>query len=206
MSIPEIEDYTLGSLMLETPNEVDWHVTPSRSLLLVHDMQNFFLDPLPDLLRNTLIANCVKLTSWARENDIPVVYTGQKGSMTRKERGLLYDFWGVGMRADPIHTGITSLLSPLPGEPVLNKWRYSAFFSSSLADIFSSQHRDQIIICGVYAQIGILTTALDAYSRDIEVFLVKDAIADFSQKAHQQMLTYAASCCASILSVEEVLT
>ncbi|CAD5673268.1 isochorismatase family protein [Escherichia coli] len=204
MAIPEIEDYDLCSVVSLMPNKVNWSITPSRSLLLVHDMQNFFLNPLPELLRNTLLTNCAQLLAWARGQSIPVVYTGQKGSMNAKERGLLYDFWGVGMDADPVHTAITPLLSPQPGEPVLKKWRYSAFFSSELANIFSDQQRDQIIICGVYAQIGILTTALDAYSRDIEVFLVRDAIADFSQAAHQRMLTYAASCCASILSVGEV--
>lgn len=205
MAIPDIEDYDLGSLASSLPNKVNWRITPVRSLLLVHDMQNFFLNPLPELLRHTLLANCAQLLAWARRYDVPVVYTGQKGSMSTKERGLLYDFWGAGMDADPLHTAITPLLSPLPGEPVLKKWRYSAFFSSELADIFSHQQRDQIIICGVYAQIGILTTALDAYSRDIEVFLARDAIADFSQAAHQRMLTYAASCCASILSVNEVV-
>ncbi|MDQ7097746.1 MULTISPECIES: isochorismatase family protein [unclassified Serratia (in: enterobacteria)] len=205
MAIPDIEDYDLSSLASSIPNKVDWRMTPARSLLLVHDMQNFFLNPLPELLRNTLLANCAQLLAWARKHAVPVVYTGQKGSMSAQERGLLYDFWGAGMDADPLHTAITPLLSPQPGEPVLKKWRYSAFFSSELANIFSDQQRDQIIICGVYAQIGILTTALDAYSRDIEVFLARDAIADFSQVAHQRMLTYAASCCASILSVDEVM-
>ncbi|CAM3814836.1 isochorismatase family protein [Serratia silvae] len=205
MAIPNIEEYDLSSLETTISNKVDWRISPSRGLLLVHDMQNFFLNPLPGLLRNTLLENCAQLINWARENSIPVVYTGQKGSMNAKERGLLYDFWGAGMQADPIQTAITPLLAPQLGEPVLKKWRYSAFFSSELADIFTAQMRDQIIICGVYAQIGILTTALDAYSRDIEVFLVQDAIADFSQDAHQRMLAYAASCCASILSVEEVL-
>jgi len=206
MAIPVIEDYNLASQSLSVPSKVDWRMEPSRSLLLVHDMQSFFLNPLPELLRQALLDNCEKLIAWARENSIPVVYTGQKGSMTVKERGLLFDFWGGGMIADPMHTQIAPALSPLSGEQVLEKWRYSAFFSSSLTDIFSDHNRDQIIICGVYAQIGILTTALDAYSRDIEVFLVKDAIADFSLSAHERMLNFAASCCASILSAEEVLS
>ena len=204
MSIPEIEDYDLGSPSLSISNKVSWRIEPARSLLLVHDMQNFFLNPLPNSLRNTLLENCNKLITWARENSVPVVYTGQKGSMTVKERGLLYDFWGSGMCAESAHTAIDPLLSPAPGDYVIKKWRYSAFFSSELANIFSEFNRDQIVICGVYAQIGILTTALDAYSRDIEVFLAQDAIADFSLAAHQRMLTYASSCCASILSVEEV--
>ncbi|RLM27273.1 phenazine antibiotic biosynthesis protein [Brenneria alni] len=205
MTIPAIEEYDLGSPELSVKNKVTWSIEPTRSLLLVHDMQDFFLNLLPQNLRNTLIKNCQNLIGWAREKSIPIVYTGQKGNMSSKERGLLYDFWGAGMSADPKHTKIAATLSPQPGDAVLKKWRYSAFFSSELADIFNTQRRDQMIICGVYAQIGILTTALDAYSRDIEVFLVQDGIADFSHAAHQHMLMYAASCCASVLPVEEVL-
>lgn len=205
MAIPAIEDYDLSSIVSSTPNKVNWRITPSRSLLLVHDMQNYFLDPLPEALRNTLLENSLLLINWARERGVPVVYTGQKGSMTQKERGLLFDFWGAGMIADKNHTAITHPLAPRDGEKIIKKWRYSAFFSSELSDMFSSMQRDQIIICGVYAQIGILTTALDAYSRDIEVFLVRDAIADFSKIAHQRMLSYAASCCAAILPVNEVM-
>ncbi|MCL6325063.1 isochorismatase family protein [Pectobacterium polaris] len=205
MAIPQIEEYDLGSPALSVKNNVSWNIEPSRSLLLVHDMQDFFLAPLPTMLRNTLIKNCESLISWARSHSIPIVYTGQKGDMTPKERGLLYDFWGSGMSAEPVHTKIASALSPQPEDYVLKKWRYSAFFSSPLDEIFNRNQKDQIIICGVYAQIGILTTALDAYSRDIEVFLVQDGIADFSCAAHQNMLTYAASCCAAILPVKEVL-
>jgi isochorismate hydrolase len=205
MTIPIIEEYDIDTPELSISNKVNWNIEPASCLLLVHDMQNFFLNPLPTLLREKLLKNCKSLISWAREKEIPIVYTGQKGCMTSKERGLLYDFWGAGMSANPNHTAIASIISPQPEDSVLKKWRYSAFFSSELADIFTTHSRNQIIICGVYAQIGILTTAIEAYSRDIEVFLVRNGIADFSRTAHQHTLNYAASCCASILSVEEVL-
>ncbi|WP_445364798.1 isochorismatase family protein [Microbulbifer sp. ANSA003] len=50
-----------------------------------------------------------------------------------------------------------------------------------------------------------LTTALDAYSRDIEVFLVQNAIADFSFAEHKQMLRYASKCCAYVLPADKVV-
>lgn len=61
MAIPEIEDYDLCSVVSLMQNKVNWRITPSRSLLLVHDMQKFFLNPLPELLRNTLLTNCAQL-------------------------------------------------------------------------------------------------------------------------------------------------
>ena len=52
--------------------------------------------------------------------------------------------------------------------------------------------RDQLVICGVYAHVGILMTAHEGFSNDIQTFLVADAIADFSADFHRMALEYAA--------------
>ncbi len=203
MAIPQIKEYVLSSPDLSASNIALWQLNADRSLLLVHDMQQYFINALPDNLRTELISNCKSLISHARRLDIPIVYSAQRGNMNVEERGLLQDFWGAGMASSQSHTNIVQELGPLREDFVVTKWRYSAFFATELADIFATKTRDQIIICGVYAHIGVLVTALDAYSRDIEVFLIKDAIADFSKEAHLMALTYAAECCASVLSTEE---
>ena len=204
MGIPRIAEYDIERSGVNVNNIVHWEWEPSRSLLLVHDMQQFFLAPFPEKMKQALVNNCAALIDMARAHDIPIVYTGQKGSMTAKERGLLQDFWGKGMAAELEHTKIVHELSPHSRDYVLNKWRYSAFFSTSLDEILKDNARDQIIICGVYAHIGILTTALDAYSRDIKVFVVNDATADFNEKSHTDMLSYAAKCCAKIVSTRGI--
>jgi trans-2,3-dihydro-3-hydroxyanthranilic acid synthase len=204
MSIPQIENYQLRSADLSVINIVKWRQENERSILLVHDMQQYFLDLYPLALRRELVENCKNLLCYAREHNIPVVYTAQRGDMSEKERGLLLDIWGKGMSSQSEHTVITEELAPEKEEAVLAKWRYSAFHATTLHDIFLEHHRDQMIICGVFAHIGVLTSAIDAYSRDIEVFLVQDAIADFSKQAHFQALKNAAECCAKVLPTQEV--
>ncbi|PHM73866.1 isochorismatase family protein [Xenorhabdus kozodoii] len=86
------------------------------------------------------------------------------------------------------------------------KWRYSAFFKSNLLHRLRDLNRDQLIICGVYAHIGCLTTAIDAYSHDIETFFVSDAVADFSEEKHHLALRMAAEICAVVASTEQVIT
>lgn len=66
--------------------------------------------------------------------------------------------------------------------------------------------RDQLVICGVYAHVGVLMTAVDAFTHDIETFLVADAIADFDDESHWMALEYAARRCAVLTVAGEVLT
>ncbi|MBD3695580.1 isochorismatase family protein [Klebsiella pneumoniae] len=109
------------------------------------------------------------------------------------------------MNASEEERSIVSELRPENDEAVLTKWRYSAFFNTKLEDILHHRKIKQMFICGVYAHIGILTTALDSYSRDIETFLVSDAIADFSLEEHTQALRFAAGSCAKLATVRDLI-
>ncbi|MFO5713139.1 isochorismatase family protein, partial [Klebsiella pneumoniae] len=58
-------------------------------------------------------------------------------------------------------------------------------FHPYLLQRMRSAGRDQLVLCGVYAHVGVLISTVDAYSNDIQPFLVADAIAAFSE-AHQR--------------------
>ncbi|WP_040702817.1 isochorismatase family protein [Nocardiopsis ganjiahuensis] len=186
---------------------MDWKIDPSRCALLVHDMQRYFLDaftpgsePVPELLANTgaLLDRC-------RSNGVPRIFTAQPGSQSEQDRGLLRDLWGDGLRDDPSHSAIVDELAPGPDEVVLTKWRYSAFVRTDLEERLRALGRDQLVVCGVYAHIGVLMTACDAFMRDIQVFVVGDAVADFSAREHEMALSYAARRCAGTVTTKEAL-
>ena len=199
MSIPKVSSYPMPSSMPE--NRVNWLPDPSRAALLIHDMQDYFLDfydrdsaPIP-----SLIAHILQLRACCDALGIPVFYSAQPAVQSDAERGLLNDWWGAGLTAKPERAGIMQALAPLPHHTILTKWRYSAFARNDFAQQLQQLGRNQLMICGVYAHIGCLMTAAEAFMQDIQAFMIGDAVADFSAQEHQNGLDYVAKRCAVVL-------
>ncbi len=204
-SLATVEPYTLPTSGDLPASTAAWSLDPRRAVLLVHDMQRYFVRPFPEPMREQLVANCALLCERARAAGMPVGFTAQPGGMTRAQRGLLADIWGPGMRTDPADRAVIDELAPRPGDWRFTKWRYSAFARSDLLDRMRSAGRDQIVLCGVYAHVGVLMTAVDAFTNDIGPFLVADAVADFTSADHALALDYAARRCAVVTMTKEVL-
>jgi isochorismate hydrolase len=185
-----------------------WTPDPRRAVLLIHDMQEYFLRPFDTAgsPRRELVDNVARLRKRCAELDIPVAYTAQPGGMTASERGLLADFWGPGMRTTSADRAVVTPLEPGPGDWRLTKWRYSAFFRSALREKIREQDRDQLIVCGVYAHVGVLSTAMEAFTNDIQAFVVADGVADFSAEQHRFALDYTARTCAVVQTTRWLLT
>ncbi|SNR75877.1 bifunctional isochorismate lyase / aryl carrier protein [Methylobacillus rhizosphaerae] len=205
MAIPRIPSYNIPETFPD--NRVAWQASRDRAVLLVHDMQDYFLDfydrdskPVPQLQ-----ANIRSLIDLAHSLEIPVVYTAQLPEQNVQERGLLQDMWGPGLTAQPQGKSIVAALAPETQDTVLDKWRYSAFQKSTLEKMMREDGRDQLIICGIYAHIGCMMTACDAFMRDIQAFMVADAVADFSTEEHAMALRYVAQRCGAVTTTEALL-
>ncbi|NKZ03740.1 isochorismatase family protein [Actinomadura latina] len=202
--IPRIETYQIPGLGDLPPNVAKWTPDPARAVLLIHDMQRFFIRPLPGPTRDELVATIAQLRERASALGVQVAYSAQPGDMSEEERGLLKDFWGPGMSSTPDDRLVTDELYPEAADWMFFKRRYSAFFGCDLLDRMRRSGRDQLIVCGVYAHLGVLITAVEAYSNDLQTFVVGDAVADFSAAHHRMALDYAAESCAAVVSAKEV--
>ncbi|HDM8238540.1 isochorismatase family protein [Vibrio campbellii] len=204
MAIPKIASYKIPQSETFPENTVDWKIDPKKAVVLVHDLQTYFLNffdktksPVPELLENVS-----KVLDNARAANIPVIYTAQPVNQEPNERALLTDFWGAGLTQD---TDIAPEVSPQAGDIQYTKWRYSAFKKTPLLQWMQEEQRDQLIIVGVYGHIGILSTALDAFMLDIKPFVIGDAIADFSEEDHLHTLKYVAGRSGCVKSVNEFI-
>jgi trans-2,3-dihydro-3-hydroxyanthranilic acid synthase len=203
-SIVPIEPYPLPTAGDLPANTADWTLDPARAVLLIHDMQRYFLKPFAGDVRDELVDNCALLRKRALASGMQVAYSTQPGEMTDDERGLLKDFWGPGMRVDLADRQVVDPLLPGDDDWQLTKWRYSAFFRSDLLQRMRREGRDQLVVCGVYAHVGVLMTAIEAFTNDIRSFMVADAIADFSEAYHRMAVDYAAQRCAVVTTAREL--
>jgi bifunctional isochorismate lyase/aryl carrier protein len=207
MAIPPIRPYPMPVPDELPPPVPSWWPDPDRALLLIHDMQRYFVDRYPGGKSPLvpLLSNVDRLRRAATAARVPVAYTVQPAPVSREQRGLMYDFWGPGMGDDPQARQIVPALAPGPRDTVVVKRRYSAFHDTALAALLRQQGRDQLVVCGVYAHIGCLVTLYDAVMRNIQPFLVADAVAGFTAADHRMALHHAARTCAVVLPTDRMV-
>ncbi|CAM5609695.1 Isochorismatase [Streptomyces avidinii] len=194
MGLPAIGSYPMPDRSALPRSGASWAVDPCRAALLVHDMQNHFVGELPADRSPVveLVENIAALRTLASALGMPVVFTAEPAVQPPGQRGLAADIWGPGIGNGTDAAAIVAPLTPRPGEHVLANARHNAFLRSHLGSLLRSEGRDQLIICGVHAHLGVLLTAADAFMNDIQPFVVADAVADFSAEEHELALRWAA--------------
>jgi bifunctional isochorismate lyase/aryl carrier protein len=210
MALPKIEPYSMP-LAAELPdNKVSWQLEPPRAALLVHDMQGYFVNAFSRTASPAveLVENVRRLIERARQLGMPIYYSAQPGDQTPESRALLGDFWGPGLsRAERDEAIVTELaMREGPLETRLVKHRYSAFQRTELLESLRGRGRNQLVICGVYAHLGCLLTAAEAFMSDVQPFFVADAVADFTPELHAMSLRYVSSRCGVVLPTEHLVT
>jgi len=207
MAIPKLTGYALPAATEIPQNKVSWAFEPERAALLIHDMQDYFInfwgENCPMMAQ--VVANIAALRAFCKQHNIPVYYTAQPKEQSDEDRALLNDMWGPGLTRKPEEQQVVAALAPDEDDTVLVKWRYSAFHRSPLEQMLKESGRNQLMITGVYAHIGCMTTATDAFMRDIKPFMVADALADFSRDEHLMALNYVAGRSGRVVMTEDLL-
>lgn len=207
MSLPHVAPYQLPTEAGLPSNMLQWTVQPQRAVLLVHDMQRYFVNvfkPDTEPIR-TVVPNIARLCQTARAHGVPIVFSAQPGDQSPQDRGLLLDLWGPGIRAVPEHEEVIAELTPNATDVRLTTWRYSTFQRTRLRAMLAEWGRDQLIVSGVYAHLGCLLTAGEAFMQDVRPFLVADAVADFSLVEHMMALRFTALRCGVVLSTDRLV-
>ena len=178
-------------------NKVDWGIERERCALLIHDMQQHYLQALPPDEREQLTANIRRIGRACVQHGVPIFATQVPAGLDSRERGLMLDMWGKGPSPDG-HAIAPELGLAEHNVRLLTKRSYSAFYGNDFDVLLRRLRRDTIIVVGVYTSIGCYCSAVDAFMRDIRAFLVADAMADLHPADHEAGIAMAARTCARV--------
>lgn len=89
-----------------------------------------------------------------------------------------------GSQPPPEWADLAPELGVLPGDVVITKRQWGAFYGTELDLQLRRRGVDTIVLCGISANIGVESTARDAYERAYNLIIVEDAIAARSVEEH----------------------
>ena len=162
-----------------------------KSALMVVDMQLFFLDPSSPTFTCGGLAvmhNVAGLIKAFRDAGRPVIFTRHVHHPGLMDAGIMAWWWeGMCLEGSPgceIHPEV----APLPGEKVIEKHRYSAFYNTDLETILRVMKIEDLVITGIMTNMCCESTARDAYFRDYRVFFPADATGSVNEEFHMASL------------------
>lgn len=104
--------------------------------------------------------------------------------------------------ADP-STQIHESVQPRTGEPVVTKYRVSAFAGSNLEVILRAKQIDTLILTGISTSGVVLSTLRQAADLDFRLTVLSDACLDVDAEVHRVLMDKVFSRQADVLTVED---
>jgi len=172
-------------------------------------MQRDFIDreaPIECPGGREIIAPIQQLLGLARQKGIPVIYTQE----AHRAEGV--DFGRELDGAEPIHCvegtpGVEIIpdLARQPGDFLVVKRRYSAFFATDLDLLLRGLGVDTLILTGAATDVCVRATAQDAQQLNYWVIVPQECVAGTSVKQHQAALGNIAYILGKVLPLSEVM-
>ena len=162
---------------------------PNKTALLVIDMQGGFIDEAsPTCIpaaRGTIPA-CAAVQAKARELGVPVVFIIRKYAADGSEVEFTrYPDWlrgGKPCSTEDGPLGWAPAFDVKPGDMVLYKPRYSAFFQTNLDGILRRKGIDTVVVTGTTTPNCIRATVFDAISLDYNTVLLEDCCSSVTEE------------------------
>ena len=166
----------------------EWQLEPSRSALLVLDMQDYFLDATSHAFipsAGAILPGVKALIQAYAQNGLPVVFTQHIND--RQDAGLMATWWRDLITPQSPYKDITVELDTSTGI-VIQKSQYDAFYKTPLEHLLRDRGVSQVLITGVMTNLCCETTARSAFVRGFEVLFLIDGTATYNEDFHQATL------------------
>ena len=204
--------------------QVQYPIIPEKTAMIVVDMQNDFVQegaPIEIPRARAMVPRLNRLLDVCRAHQIPVIYIHHVIRGGDIDAGRLADHHAAIRNNKAIIAGTSNVeiyegLKPHPGDLVVAKPRYSAFYGTDLEAILRSKGIDTLIISGTVTNVCCESTTRDAFSRDYKVIFLSDgnAAGDLpdmgfgpvsAEEIQKVVLTVLAMCFAQVSSIAQVI-
>jgi nicotinamidase-related amidase len=167
-----------------------WRPDPRHRLaLLLVDVDNAFFDPRGAFYfpaAATVLTPLSELLAAARAGGRLVVHARER------HHPALADFEEKKLPDHCVGDAFDALPFPgfaeMPGEPVVPKRRYSAFFATELALLLREQGVERLIVAGVKTNVCIRATVQDAFAHGFQPTVVREAVDSNRPHLHEAAL------------------
>jgi nicotinamidase-related amidase len=200
-------------------------IDPSRTVMIVVDMQNDFVAagaPIETPAARAMVPKLAEALALCRGVGVRVIYTAHVHRRDGCDMGLFDDIHPVIESRAALVDGTVGVeiyldLAPCAGEHVIKKHRYSAFFGTDLDIILREWGIGTVIISGTTTENCCHATARDAMFRNYRVVFLSDATATFdypdrgfgpmpNADVHRATLVILAASTAHVMPVKDLRT
>lgn len=183
---------------------------PKKTALVLIDLQHMIVGrPTAPRTGAEVVANASKLVNAFHEASAYVVFVRVAFSHDRGEvlRPDVDEPQGGGGGA-PAANGfeIVPELDVRPGDLLLTKHQWGAFYGTELDLQLRRRGIDTIVLGGISTNIGVESTARDAFERGYQQVFVEDAMAALAAEAHENTLKFTFPRIGRIRTTEEVIS
>ena len=168
-------------------NQHEMRLNVPASALLVVDMQRFFLDAASPTFTCggvAILPTVRRVVDAFRRANRPVIFTQHVHHPGDLDCGIMGWWWeGRCVEGSP-ESEIHPDLAPAPGEKVVFKHRYSAFYNTDLETVLRCLKVEDVVVSGIMTNMCCESTARDAYYRDYRVFFLADGTGSICEEMH----------------------
>lgn len=177
----------------------------NKTALLVMDLQNGIVSRF--VQHGTELLPFQRAVETARRHSIPVIFVrvafseGYPEINPRNKSFSAISRFG-GMTVSDTATQIHKSVQPEANEPVVTKFRVSAFAGSNLEVILRSRQIDTLILSGIATSGVVLSTLREAADKDYTLTVLSDACLDADPEVHRVLIEKVFPRQAEVLTVE----
>jgi nicotinamidase-related amidase len=154
---------------------------------VIIDMQRFFFEENPSLLKTKLLTNCITLLEAMRRAKAPIIhvhtlYEPDRLDWPRAWKNEPSPVWCEGLIEGALSAQVLPGLEPKDAEPIVRKRRFSGFYETTLRTALQRFSAQTVILAGYSADVCIRFTAADAYNHGYDVVIVRNCVEAFKEK------------------------